>query len=62
MGLEHIHGIPKRIADLKRKLAARERSPMEFHENIPAIKTEIARLEALTLNPVASTDDQQDTK
>lgn len=50
--LEHIHGIPNRIADLKRKLKARE-GKGEFNENVPAIKAEIARLEALTLQPAA---------
>jgi len=45
--LEHINGIPNRIADLKRKLAARE-GKAEFKDNVPAIKAEIARLEAAT--------------
>lgn len=56
--LEHIIGIPRRIADLKRKLAARE-GKAEFKDNVPAIKAEIARLEAITLAPVASSDDPE---
>jgi len=45
--LEKIHGIPQRIADLKRKLAARE-GKSEFKENVPALKAEIVRLEELS--------------
>lgn len=53
--LEKLHGVPQRIADLKRKLAAREGKP-EFRENVPAIKAEIARLEAVS----ASRDDLEE--
>lgn len=45
--LELIHGVPKRIADLKRKLKARE-GKKEYAENNAAIRSEIARLEAIT--------------
>ena len=57
--LAEIHSVPLRIADLKRKLAARE-GKAEYKENIPAIKAEIARLEAITTLPgsLASDPDQ----
>lgn len=42
--LEHIHGIPNRIADLKRKLKARS-GKAEYKENCEHIRREIARLE-----------------
>jgi len=45
--LEHINGIPNRIADLKRKLAARA-GRSEYAGNVEAIQAEIARLEAAT--------------
>lgn len=38
--------IADRLADLKRKLAAREGNPA-YRDNVPAIRAEIARLEAL---------------
>lgn len=47
--LEHIHGIPNRIADLKRKLKART-GKAEYKENCEHIKAEIARLESLSAN------------
>lgn len=47
--LEKIHGIPQRIATLKAKLRARD-GRAEYKENVPALKAEIARLEALSLN------------
>lgn len=47
--LEKLHGIPQRIAALKAKLKARE-GRAEYKENVPALKAEIARLEALSLN------------
>lgn len=46
--LEKIQGVPARIANLKAKLAARE-GKIEYHENCAAIRSEIARLEAMTL-------------
>lgn len=51
--LERIHGIPARIASLKAKLAARE-GKKEYTENCEAIRAEIARLEAVTIAPLAS--------
>lgn len=50
--LEKIHGVPQRIADLKRKLAARD-GKAEFKENCVAIRAEIERLEKITQEPVA---------
>ena len=50
VALEHIHGVPQRIADLRGKLAAREGKP-EYKENVDALKAEIARLEASTQKP-----------
>lgn len=38
--------IADRLTDLKRKLAARQ-GKNEFRDNVPAIESEIARLEAL---------------
>jgi len=55
--LEELHGVPKRIADLKRKLAARE-GKKEFKENCAAIRAEIARLEALTIKPAVASEDK----
>lgn len=55
MALENIHGIPQRIADLKRKLEARRGKP-EFKENVPALEAEIARLEGLTQKPDSFTE------
>lgn len=49
MPLEHIHGVPQRIADLKAKLEARE-GKSEYKENCEAIRAEIDRLEAATIN------------
>lgn len=60
MMLEKIHGVPQRIADLKRKLAARD-GKSEYEENCKAIRAEIERLEGLTQQPgaaVASGADQ----
>jgi hypothetical protein len=45
--LEHIQGIPNRIADLKRKLKARS-GKAEYKENCTHIKAEIARLESVS--------------
>lgn len=42
-----------RLAELRKKLAARKRDP-SFKQNIAEIEREIARLEAITLAP--STD------
>lgn len=58
--LETIHGIPARIAELKRKLKARE-GKKEYVENVPALRAEIERLEGLTMEPgaVASKDPQE---
>lgn len=50
--LEHIQGIPNRIADLKRKLAARE-GKKEYKENCEALRTEITRLENVTASAEA---------
>lgn len=36
--------IEKRIADLKRKLAARK-GKVPYHDNVPALEAEIAKLE-----------------
>lgn len=47
--LEHIHGIPNRIASLKAKLKART-GKAEYKENCEAIKAEIARLENVSVN------------
>lgn len=47
--LEHIQGIPARIASLKAKLKART-GKAEYKENCEHIKAEIARLEAVTTN------------
>lgn len=47
--LEHIHGIPNRIASLKAKLKARTGKP-EYKENCEVIKAEIARLENVSVN------------
>jgi uncharacterized small protein (DUF1192 family) len=46
--LERIHGIPARLEKLRAMLKARE-GKAEFKENVPAIRDEIARLEAVTL-------------
>lgn len=46
--LEKIHGVPARIATLKRKLKARE-GRAEYKENCAAIRAEIVRLEAVTV-------------
>lgn len=46
--LERIHGIPARLEKLRAMLKARE-GKKEFAENVPAIRAEIARLEAVTL-------------
>lgn len=45
--LEQIHGVPARIATLKRKLKARE-GKAEYKKNCEEIRVEIARLEAVT--------------
>lgn len=45
--LEKIAGVPQRIADLKRKLAARK-GKKEFIENYRALEAEIARLEVVS--------------
>lgn len=60
--LEKLHGVPQRIASLKAKLAARE-GKSEYKENCAAIRTEIARLEAMTLakaDAVASEREQEE--
>lgn len=46
--LEELSGIPKRIAALKSKLAARE-NKKEYAENCDAIRAEIQKLEAVTV-------------
>ena len=48
--LEKLQGVPQRIADLKRKLAARD-GKKEFKENCVAIRAEIERLEQITREP-----------
>lgn len=67
--LAEIHGIPQRIADLKRKREARD-GKKEYVESNAAIDAEITRLEGLTQRradlkefiasnaPVASEPDQ----
>lgn len=47
--LEKIHGIPQRIASLQAKLKARD-GKAEYKENCKALRKEIARLEALSMN------------
>lgn len=51
--LDEFHSIPLRIAALKRKLAARV-NKAEYKQNVEEIRTELARLEAVTLPAVAS--------
>lgn len=50
--LEHIHGVPQRIANLKAKLKARD-GKKEFAKNCEDIRAEIARLEAVSANKEA---------
>lgn len=51
--LERIHGIPARLQKLRAMLKARTdaagKPKPEFKQNVPAIREEIARLEAVTL-------------
>lgn len=47
--LEHVQGIPARIASLKAKLKARE-GKAEYKENCKALRAEIARLESVSMN------------
>lgn len=48
--IEKIHQSGVRLAELRKKLAARKRDPA-FKQNVAEIEREIARLEALTLQP-----------
>ena len=47
--LEHIQGIPARIASLKTKLKARD-GKAEYKENCKALRAEIERLERVSAN------------
>lgn len=57
--LDELHSIPRRIAALKAKLAARE-GRAEFKQNCVEIRAEIERLEAATIraNTVLASQDK----
>lgn len=58
VAIEHVIGLETRIADLKRKLAARS-GRAEYVENCEALKVEITRLEALQFNAALASENPE---
>lgn len=52
---EQLHAVSLRITALRQKLAARDGKP-GLEKNCEAIRSEIAKLEAITLKPTTDSD------